>query len=55
MSGVSPTGVIPSLGMNLVSEMCLKMAGFVDYKIMKNSDVDLAFITTNTLGNKSHP
>ena len=41
--------------MNLISDVCLKMNKFIDYKIMKNSDVDLAFITTNTLGNKAHP
>ena len=33
----------------------LRCNDFVDYKIMKISDVDLAFIATNAYGNKKFP
>lgn len=47
--------------MNTTSEIMLKLENkvfdtrFVDYRTMKGSDIDLAFITTNTVGNRKHP
>ena len=52
---VSPLGNIPSIGINVIAEMTLKWPNFIDFKTMRNSDVDLAFITTNTTGNRMIP
>ena len=52
---LAPAGNIPSLGMNVLTELMLKCNDFVDYKITKLSDVDLAFIATNALGSKHYP
>jgi hypothetical protein len=47
LSSVSPNGNVPSIGMNMISELMLKARDFVDYSSIKLSDVDLAFISTN--------
>ena len=41
--------------MNVLTELMLKCNEFVDYKLTKLSDVDLAFIATNAVGNKNYP
>ena len=41
--------------MNVLTELMLKSNEFVDYKLTKLSDVDLAFIATNAVGNKNYP
>lgn len=52
---MAPAGVIPSMGMNVITELMLKCNEFVDYKNTKLSDVDLAFIATNAVGSKKFP
>ena len=52
---VAPAGNMPSLGMNILTEIMLKCNEFVDYKNTKLSDVDLAFIATNAAGAKNFP
>ena len=52
---LSPHGNIPSVGINVIAEMTLKWPNFIDFKTMRNSDVDLCFITSNTTGNRIHP
>ena len=52
---ISPHGNIPSLGNGIITEMTLKWPNFIDFKTMRNSDVDLCFITSNTTGNRIHP
>ncbi len=47
---MAPAGNMPALGMNVLTELMLKCNEFVDYKITKLSDVDLAFIATNAVG-----
>ena len=47
---MAPAGNMPSLGMNILTELMLKCNGFIDYKLTKLSDVDLAFIATNAVG-----
>lgn len=47
LSYLSPNGNVPSIGMNMISELMLKAKDFVDYTSIKLSDVDLAFISTN--------
>ena len=46
---------MPSLGMNILTELMLRCNEFVDYKNTKLSDVDLAFIATNAAGAKNFP
>ena len=52
---LAPSAEIPSLGANLLSELLLRCGDFVDYKYIKISDVDLAFIATNASGSKKFP
>lgn len=52
---VAPAGTMPSMGMNVLTELMLKCNDFVDYKSTKLSDVDLAFIATNAVGAKHYP
>ena len=52
---LAPSAEIPSLGANLLSELLLRCGDFVDYKYIKLSDVDLAFIATNASGSKKFP
>ena len=52
LSCLAPAGNIPSLGTNILSDTMLRCGDFVDYKVIKLSDVDLAFIATNAVGNK---
>jgi len=52
---VAPSGNIASIGQNVMTDLMLKCNDFVDYKIMKLSDIDLAFIATNAIGSKSFP
>ena len=47
---MAPAGNMPSLGMNILTELMLKCNGFIDYKLTKLSDVDLTFIATNAVG-----
>lgn len=54
MSAQSPAGIIPSIGMNAVSELMLKCKDFVDYSNLKLSDVDLSFIATNAATARVH-
>jgi len=49
---LAPAGNVPSLGTNVLSDIMLRCGDFVDYKLLKLSDVDLAFIATNANGNK---
>ena len=46
---------MPSLGMNILTDIMLRCNEFVDYKYTKLSDVDLAFIATNAVGAKNFP
>ena len=55
LSCVAPSGNIASLSMNVMTELMLKCNDLVDYKTIKLSDVDLAFIATNASGNKNFP
>ena len=52
---VAPAGNMPSIGMNVLTELMLKCNDFVDYKYTKLSDVDLAFVATNAFGAKKYP
>ena len=52
---MAPAGNMPSMGMNVLTELMLKCNDFVDYKNTKLSDVDLAFIATNAVGSKNFP
>lgn len=52
---VAPAGNMPSLGMNILTEIMLKCNDFVDYKYIRLSDVDLAFIATNAIGARNFP
>lgn len=52
---VAPAGNTPSLGMNVITDVMLRCNDFIDYKLTKLSDVDLAFIATNAAGNKQYP
>jgi hypothetical protein len=47
---MAPAGNMPALGMNVLTELMLKCNDFVDYKLTRLSDVDLAFIATNAVG-----
>lgn len=55
ISAQTPSGIIPSIGMNAISELMLKAKDFVDYQNLKLSDVDLAFIATNAATSRVHP
>ena len=50
LSMLAPSGNIASLGQNSMTEIMLKCNDLVDYKIIKLSDVDLAFIACNAAG-----
>lgn len=50
LSMLAPSGNIASIGMNSMTELMLKCNDLVDYKIIKLSDVDLAFIACNAAG-----
>lgn len=52
---VAPAGNTPSIGTNVLTELMLRCNEFVDYKLIKLSDVDLAFVATNASGNKHFP
>lgn len=52
---VAPSGNIASIGQNVMTGLMLDSNDFIDYKIMKLSDIDLAFIATNAIGSKSFP
>ena len=54
MSSMSPAGIVPSIGMNSMTELMLKARDFVDYVNIKLSDVDLAFISTNAATARVH-
>ena len=43
------------MGMNVLTELMLKCNDFVDYRLTKLSDVDLAFIATNAVGARNFP
>ena len=49
---LAPSGNIASIGMNSMTELMLKCNDLVDYKNIKLSDIDLAFIATNATGAK---
>lgn len=49
---LAPSGNVASIGMNSMTELMLKCNDLVDYKYIKLSDVDLAFIACNATGNK---
>mmetsp|Transcript_12226 Transcript_12226/g.16601 ORF Transcript_12226/g.16601 Transcript_12226/m.16601 type:complete len:95 (+) Transcript_12226:526-810(+) len=55
LSCIAPAGNVPSLGTNVLTELMLRCNDFVDYRLTKLSDVDLAFIATNASGNKHFP
>ena len=55
LSCLAPAGNIPSLGTNALTDIMLRCGDFVDYKMIKLSDVDLGFIATNAHGNKQFP
>ena len=52
---LAPAGNIPSIGTNVLSDLMLRCNNFVDYKLIKLSDVDLAFIATNAYASKHYP
>ena len=54
-AGLQPSGNIMSLGMNVITDIMLQCNGFVDYRAIKLSDVDLAAIAINALGSKKFP
>ena len=52
---IAPAGNVPSIGTNVLTDLMLHCNEFVDYRLTKLSDVDLAFIATNATGNKQFP
>ena len=52
---VTPSGIIASIGMNQMTDLILQCDDLVDYKILKTSDCDLAFITTLSKGSIKYP
>lgn len=52
---IAPAGNIPSLGTNVLSDVMLRCSEFVDYKLTKLSDVDLAFIASNATASRQFP
>ena len=55
MACVAPSGNIASIGTNVMNDLVSQCNGLVDYKYIKLSDVDLAFIATNATGTKNFP
>ena len=43
------------MGTNVMTDLMLRCNEFVDYRLTKLSDVDLAFIATNAAGSKQFP
>ena len=43
------------MGTNILSDLLLRCNDFVDYKMTKLSDCDLAFIATNAVGARNFP
>jgi hypothetical protein len=44
-SGISPSGSIPSIGGTLCQSIFVKVPNrFIDYRLLKPSDIDLSFI-----------
>ena len=55
LSCVAPAGNVPSIGTNVLSDLMLRCGDFVDYKLTKLSDCDLAFIASNASAAKQFP
>lgn len=55
LSCLAPAGNVPSIGTNILSDLMLRCGEFVDYRLTKLSDVDLAFIASNAAASKQFP
>ena len=52
-AGIIPSGIVPSIGQNILTEMVLSMHdNFIDYKSLKLSDLDLIVISVKATGLK---
>ena len=49
-AAVAPSGLIPSIGTNVLGDIILHWEGLVDYKSLKLSDIDLEFVSTKAGG-----
>ncbi len=50
LSAVNPSGNVPSIGMNVFTDMIYNFNNVVDYRTLKLSDVDLIFVSTLASG-----
>ena len=49
-SAVAPSGLVPSIGTNVLGDIVANCPNLIDYKTLKLSDIDLEFISTKSIG-----
>ena len=55
LSCVTPSGNVPSIGMNIMTDLVLQCSNLLDFKTLKTSDCDLSYVTTLSKANIRFP
>lgn len=53
-AAVAPSGLIPSIGTNVLGDIIANCDDLIDYKTLKLSDLDLEFVSTKAAGGKKY-